>query len=925
MNRPLIERAEKREYQDLFIQDLNWSAPDQPPVVLEYDGRDVAATNVSQHKGIRVWVVNEKPDQKLELELDRLVAKSSLDRIVIFHDAQEQVWRWPVRRAAGITTTTRLSRHIHRTGSADSRFADRLEVIRLPDDVVLDSNAVLARLRQAFDVESRNETKHASKLMARMYTAMEQAYPAETDSKARDHEISVTLARLLFLMFADDTGMWPDEDVFENFILEHTDADGTDIGGRLTALFDYLDTKPAERADARSEFDRFRYVNGGIFKERLTLPKINAEFRKAILDACDRDWKTISPAIFGSMFQSVRDAKTRRELGEHYTSEENILKTLNPLFLDDLRAEFQHIRTLGKYEADRLGKLREKLGQIRYLDPACGCGNFIIVAYRELRDLELAIMERLQEITGDQAKLLANYGLQISLDHFYGIEIDEWPARIAETAMFLIDRQCDLKLTESLGWAPERLPIEEQATVLVANALWTDWSQVVDPSEGEVIIAGNPPFVGPKERTSDQTAALRHVWGANYDGFLDYVTGWQVKSMEFYGGAPGIWAFVSTNSISQGQAVPTLWGRIYASGWRVKFAYRTFPWTSEASGVAAVHCVIVGFTKDARPRPLLFDHSGNPEGERVDEINAYLVDGPSILVKKRMHPISPALPEVVAGSKAVDWGFLTVRPDEYEAVASDPVASAFLRPYKGGEELINDLDRWCLWLVGGDLDALMKSPLLERRLGEVRDRRLRSPKKATRNGASTPHLFEERRQPETEYLGIPQTFTDNRWYATVARLSPDVIASIKLFTSPDPDGYLFAVISSAMFMTWQRTVGGRMKSDPSFTNTIVWNTLPLPPVSTRARSQIIKAGTEILTARGLEPAKSLAEHYDPAMMSEELLAAHEALDTLVDRAFGAKRRCKAERERQQVLFQRYEELTAPLTADLRTKRKGPAE
>lgn len=279
MNRPLIERAEKREYQDLFIQDLNWSAPDQPPVVLEYDGRDVAATNVSQHKGIRVWVVNEKPDQKLELELDRLVAKSSLDRIVIFHDAQEQVWRWPVRRAAGITTTTRLSRHIHRTGSADSRFADRLEVIRLPDDVVLDSNAVLARLRQAFDVESRNETKHASKLMARMYTAMEQAYPAETDSKARDHEISVTLARLLFLMFADDTGMWPDEDVFENFILEHTDADGTDIGGRLTALFDYLDTKPAERAGARSEFDRFRYVNGGIFKERLTLPMIVGESR----------------------------------------------------------------------------------------------------------------------------------------------------------------------------------------------------------------------------------------------------------------------------------------------------------------------------------------------------------------------------------------------------------------------------------------------------------------------------------------------------------------------------------------------------------------------------------------------------------------------------------------------------------------------
>ncbi len=348
MTSPLIERVERHEYQKLFLQDLNWSRPDQPPVTIEYDDKQVTATNVSQYKGIRVWVVDQAPDSALEAEMNRLLEKSSTDRILIFHGDHEQVWRWPVRRVSGNSTGTRLSRHRHRTGQADSRFADQLEVIRLPFDQTLDSNAVLAKVRQAFDVEAKNETKHASKLMLRLYTAMEKAYPDSADEKKRDHEISVTLARILFLMFGDDTDMWR-EDLFQDFILDHTAADGSDIGDKLTTLFAYLDTPPEQRSATPEEFDGFRYVNGGIFKERLNLPAINAEFRTAVLDACDRDWTKISPAIFGSMFQSVRDAKTRRELGEHYTSEENILKTLEPLFLDELRAEFDHIKTLGKY------------------------------------------------------------------------------------------------------------------------------------------------------------------------------------------------------------------------------------------------------------------------------------------------------------------------------------------------------------------------------------------------------------------------------------------------------------------------------------------------------------------------------------------------------------------------------------------------
>lgn len=335
MTNPLVVLAEQHDYQTLFIQDLNWSRPDQPPTSIDYEGREVTATNVSSYKGLRVWVVNEEPDSKLEAVLDRHLAQNSTDRILIVHNDTEQVWRWPVRRTVGNTSTTRLSRHRHRTGDADPRFADKLDAIQLPFDVILDSNAVLAKVRQAFDVEAHNETKHASKLMARLYTSMEKAYPSTTDRAVRDHEISVTLARILFLMYGDDTDMWADN-LFSDFIRDHTLPDGSDIGDQLAALFNYLDTAEEERTDPRLDLEGFRYVNGRILTERVPLPVLNAEFRTAVLEACDRDWASISPAIFGSMFQSVRDAQTRRQLGEHYTSEENILKTLNPLFLDEL-------------------------------------------------------------------------------------------------------------------------------------------------------------------------------------------------------------------------------------------------------------------------------------------------------------------------------------------------------------------------------------------------------------------------------------------------------------------------------------------------------------------------------------------------------------------------------------------------------------
>lgn len=921
MTSPLIARAEQHEYQKLFLHDLNWSRPDQPPVTVVYDGRHVTATNVAQYKGIRVWVVDEAPDSKLEAALDRVLAQLSIDRILIFHDEAEQVWRWPVRRTSGNATTTRLSRHRHRSGDTDPRFANKLEVIRLPFDVVLDSNAVLAKVRQAFDIEAHNETKHASKLMARLYTTMDKAYPDGVDRKTRDHQISVTLARILFLMFGDDTDMWR-QDLFRDFIYQHTATDGSDIGSQLTGLFEYLDTPPAERDHAASELDGFRYVNGGIFRERITLPIVSADFRSVVLEACDRDWTTISPAIFGSMFQSVRDARTRRELGEHYTSEENILKTLNPLFLDELRAELEHIKTLGRYEADRLRKLWDRLGRIRFMDPACGCGNFIIVAYRELRDLELAILERLREIDVDRGTagsgevvMLANVGLKVTLDHFYGIEIDEWPARIAETAMFLIDRQCDLKLDAALGWAPDRLPIQEQAAIEVGNALRTDWAQIC-PASDDVIIAGNPPFLGHATRTEEQAQELRDAWGKDDISRLDYVTGWHAKALGYFKGHAGRFAFVTTNSITQGDPVPHLFGPIFDAGWVIKFAHRTFPWTSEAVGKAAVHCVIVGFTTDmAGAQPRLFDHpaTGPVIESKVATINGYLVDGPNVFITKRSKPLVPALPEATFGNMPRDDGNLIVLPGDYDDVYRDPIARKYLRPFIGAEELLHGKERWCLWLTRLDPQDLAGSAILRDRVDAVRRFRERSTASSTRKMAATPHLFGQRPALHSRpYLVIPRVSSELREYYPIKRVHPNVIASDATFTAGDPTGFLFSIMSSAMFMAWQATVGGRLKSDLRFSNTIVWNNLPLPDLDADQRERIIAAGKAVEVARHLYSEWTLAQLYRPEAMPEPLRKAHRALDALVDKAFGAARANPTLAARQRMLFRRYEELTAPV-------------
>ncbi|MGP5099529.1 DNA methyltransferase [Brachybacterium alimentarium] len=741
----------------------------------------------------------------------------------------------------------------------------------------------------------------AAQLMAQLYEHLEA-------TGYDDHQASIFLIRTLFCLYADDSGLW-ERDLFSRYIEERTSEDGSDLGAQLATLYQALNKPESKRYGQVDDLlMAFPYVNGSVFGEPVEIPYFDRASRQLLLQAAYFNWSSISPAIFGSLFQAVKSKRARRELGEHYTTETNILKVIRPLFLDELEDQF----TKAHAKKRELEKLLEHLGSLSFFDPACGCGNFLIIAYRELRSLELRIHERLQELDPKRAQLSLDAGarVHVKLTQFYGIELEEWPATIARTAMFLVEHQANQAVNLTLGYAVPMLPLQDSARVAVGNALRLDWTQVTPPS-ADVYVFGNPPFLGHATRSTEQAQELRDVWQRKDIGRLDYVTGWYRKAIDYFGNHAGRWAFVSTNSITQGEPVPALFGPIFEAGWRIRFAHRTFAWSSEAPGAAAVHCVVVGFDKAKTPARL-FSYAA-PRGEATAaparSINGYLVDGPNVLVEQRRDSLSPDLPGATFGSMPRDGGHLVVEADEYEEVMVDPVAAKYVRRYIGGRELVRRQQRWCLGLVELDPADVRRSEVLRQRLEAVREFRSASSAASTRGMAATPHLFGQRSQPDERFICIPRVVSEHRPYMTCAYFEPSVIANDQTFKATDPDGYVFGVISSAMFMAWQRAVGGRLKSDIRFSNTLTWNTLPLPATDAGLRQKITAAGQGVLEARALHPERSLAEHYDPLAMDPRLVSAHAKLDAVVDRAFGAKRTCRTEHERQEVLFARYAEMS----------------
>lgn len=703
------------------------------------------------------------------------------------------------------------------------------------------------------------------------------------------HDASVFLTRLLFLLFGDDTGMW-EKGLFAEYVQTRSSPDGSDLGAALTLLFQTLDKPDATRSKNLDELLlRFPYVNGGLFKDRIDIPSFDQQMRAELLACIAFDWGLISPAIFGSMFQAVKSKESRRVLGEHYTTEANILRLIKPLFLDGLRAELDRFR----HNASRLRRLRSSLGELRLLDPACGCGNFLVVAYRELRQLELDIMIALRGLTGEQQLTLdATLGLQVTLNQFHGIEIEEWPARIAETAMFLVDHQANLALAQEFGQAPDRLPIEVTATIVHANATQTDWRQILTPGDN-VLIFGNPPFVGSRMANADQRADTDRVWAGNpRRGTLDYVTNWFRLAAEFAQGTQARIGLVSTNSISQGEQPAVLWDELWRCGMGIDFAHRTFAWSSEAPGAAAVHVVIVGYSGRAKPRtrPLWFYPDPKGEGHEVSaaSINPYLTDAPDVVVRSREKPLVAGVPKLAFGSMARDAGYLSKidLPEATRILREDPVAARYLRRIRGGEELLRDIERYCLWLVEADPIDLASSPELTRRLRAVADERARSKAPSTRAAAASPSLFVQRTQPTARYLGVPRVSSETRAYLPCAFLEPSDIASDQLFTITTNSMVIFGVISSRAFTIWHRNVSGRLKSDPRLSADVTYNNFPWPTEDAAAAGAISLAARGVMEAREVYPDASLAVLYGPRSMPSELLRAHQKLDAAVLKHFG---------------------------------------
>ena len=758
----------------------------------------------------------------------------------------------------------------------------------------------------------------AAELVGHLYDALVKA-----GHKGRD--LKRFLVRLVFCMFADDTGVFEPRDIFLELIETRTREDGSDLGPWLTQLFEVLDSPDIERASALDEdLAQFPYINGDLFRGHLRTFSFNTTMRKALLNACRFDWSNISPAIFGALFQSVMDPVERRIRGGHYTSEKNILKVIEPLFMDSLRVEFERIRK--RKDSRRLVELRRfqaKLRDLKFFDPACGCGNFLVIAYRELRLLEIEVIREIHkaaEVDPRQSSLTA-WESMVDVDQFYGIEIGEFPSRIAETAMWMMDHIMNNRLSLEFSRSYARIPLEKSAHIIVGNALNMDWEALL-PAATCSYVLGNPPFAGHQYRNSDQQVDMARIWGTEGQfNRLDYVTCWYRKAASYAELNRSIEiGFVSTNSITQGEQSGILWPNLFSRGLSIRYAHRTFQWNSEARGKAAVHCVIVGLTFAEKAKRWIYEYDhvqGDPHASEVSRINGYLFDGPQYAVPARSVPPIGRLkmhkgsqPTDGARLKKPEGGYIKFSNlilddgDRENLLASDPNCEKWLMPYVGGEEMISGEWRWCLWLKDADpLELKQSKPVMER-LERVRAGRLQSPTASVREFASYPTLFTQDRQPDSDYLAIPEVSSETRKYIPISMLPATVIASNKLQVIPGAPLYYFGILTSAMHMSWMRTVAGRLKSDYSY-SPAVYNSFPWPDMNDLMRGRIEEQSQVVIDSRAKFPNSPLSALYDRDAMPPALRRAHKELDQLVDRLYRRKG-FASERERVEHLFTLYE-------------------
>jgi hypothetical protein len=767
------------------------------------------------------------------------------------------------------------------------------------------------------------------------------------------HALERLLVRLIYCLFADDTGIFNAKGDFEFFIRDKTKDDGSDTGMALAQIFQTLDTPHDKRQTSLDEdLLKFPHVNGSLFKEPLPIPAFTREMRTLFLDCCEFDWSKVSPAIFGSMFQYVMDGGKRRSLGAHYTSEKNILKVIRGLFLDDLTAEFNAVKS----NVRRLTDFHERLCKLRFFDPACGCGNFLIITYRELRLLEIEILKAIQSLKKIvQLESDVSQISKIDVNCVFGIELEEFPARIAEVALWLTDHQMNMRLSETFGQTYVRLPLRESPNIVQGNALRMDWAMLIPPdvAKDNLFILGNPPFIGKQLRTDEQKADMDFLCqplaakGLATYGTLDYVAMWYIKATLFISGSAAKVAFVSTNSITQGEQVSALWHFLLSKGVRIHFAHRTFKWSNEARGNAQVFCVIIGFGLADVSRKRLYDYD-TPKSEPLEisaaNINPYLIDAADLVIPSRNKPLCD-VPEISFGNQPNDGGHLLLNDDEKNNLLKvEPAARKFIRKFLGSQEFINGESRWCLWLKDAMPAELRSMPEVMKRVELVKQVRLESKREATRELAATPYLFGYISHPETDYVIIPSVSSERRKFIPIGFVSRNVITSNRCAFVPNATRYHFGVLTSTMHNAWMRQVCGRLKSDYNYSNNIVYNNFPWPMSVTAAQKKKVEAAAEaVLEARGkfltldsdgsesvplLSKERNtgevtLADLYDPAAMPKELVAAHRKLDAAVEACY-RKAAFKSDLERVAFLFALYRQYAEPLTlaAEAATKKQS---
>lgn len=790
----------------------------------------------------------------------------------------------------------------------------------LPQHVELFSFIIGVQRRKFRDQDPANIK--AAELVGRLHDSL-------FDAGYKGYDLERFLVRVVFCLFADDTGIFEPRDIFLELVETRTSDDGSDLGSWLSQLFQVLNTPVHKRQFTLDEdLAKFPYVNGKLFDDPLRIPAFNSAMRRALLEACYFDWSDISPAIFGALFQSVMDPEERRAQGAHYTTEKNILKVIEPLFMDDLRAEFENLKSRkGRRRIADLRRFHERLGTLKFFDPACGCGNFLVIAYRELRLLEIEILKEIHPRVQDriQIDIDATSLSQIDVDQFYGIEISEFPARIAETALWMMDHIMNNRLSLEIGQTYTRIPLERSPNIVHGDALEEDWENVISSNACSYLF-GNPPFVGAKLQTPDQRAQVRRIAGlGGSGGTLDYVTAWFIKAGEYVKVRHTRIGFVATNSITQGEQVAQLWPVLFERcNLDISFAHRTFAWGSDARGKAHVHVIILGLDQQKLTQPMtrrkkrLFsypDINGEPEETEHTVLSPYLFDSSELtnshlVVQEESAPIN-GMQRLIIGSKPIDDGnYIFNAEQRAKLLEEEPDAVQFLRPYVGAREFLQGSKRWILALHDAPPNILVRLPQVRARVSAVRSYREASTSIPTQNLAETPTLYHVNVLPNSPYLVIPETSSERREYTPIGWLEPPTIPSNAIRLLNNATLIDFALLTSAMHMAWLRYIGGRLKSDYRYSIGLVYNTFPLPHKVTN-RSNLESCAQAILDARNNHTEASLADLYDPDLMPPDLRKAHQALDRAVDRLY-RRSGFSSERERVEYLFMLYENMKTPL-------------